>query len=140
VLAGRVRAATIQGAAAEDIAPSRRLYGGGGASVRGYGFQGVGPRDMLGNPTGGGSLVEFALEARIETPLLGGAIEVVPFIDAGSVGRGSTPDFAEIRFGAGVGLRYKTSFGPIRIDVAAPLNPTEFDSPVVVYVSLGQAF
>ncbi len=140
VLAGRVRAATIQGAAAENIAPSRRLYGGGGASVRGYGFQGVGPRDDLGNPTGGASLVEFALEARIETPLLGGAVEVVPFIDAGSVGRGSTPDFAEIRFGAGVGIRYKTTFGPIRVDVAAPLNPTAFDSPVVVYVSLGQAF
>jgi translocation and assembly module TamA len=140
VLAGRVRAATIQGAAAADIAPSRRLYSGGGASVRGYGFQGVGPRDTVGNPVGGASLVEFALEARIETPLFDGAVEVVPFIDAGSVGRGSTPDFADIRFGAGIGIRYKTTFGPIRVDVAAPLNPTAFDSPVVVYVSLGQAF
>jgi translocation and assembly module TamA len=140
VLAARVRAATIQGAPAQDIAPSRRLYGGGGASVRGYGFQGVGPRDDQGNPTGGASLVEFAAEARIETGLLGGAVEVVPFIDAGTVGRGSTPDFAEIRWGAGVGIRYKTTFGPIRVDVAAPLNPTPFDSPVVVYVSLGQAF
>lgn len=140
VLAARARAATIQGAPAADIAPSRRLYGGGGASVRGYGFQGVGPRDASGNPTGGGSLVEFALEARIPTPLLGGAVEVVPFVDAGSVARGSTPDLTDIRLGAGVGLRYKTSFGPIRIDVAAPLNPTAFDSPVVVYVSLGQAF
>ncbi len=140
VLAGRVRAATIQGAGIDDIAPSRRLYGGGGASVRGYGFQGVGPRDALGNPTGGASLVEFAAEARIPTPLFGGAIEVVPFVDGGSVARGSTPDFDEIRFGAGIGIRYKTSFGPIRVDVAAPLNPTEFDSPVVVYVSLGQAF
>ena len=140
VLAGRVRAATIQGEDAGDIAPSRRLYGGGGASVRGYGFQGIGPRDDLGNPTGGASLVEFALEARVETPLLGGAVEVVPFIDAGSVGRGSTPDFADIRFGAGIGIRYKTTFGPIRVDVATPLNPTAFDSPVVVYVSLGQAF
>lgn len=140
VLAGRVRAATIQGAAAADIAPSRRLYGGGGGSVRGYGFQGVGPRDALGNPEGGGSLVELALEARIPTPLFGGAIEVVPFIDAGSVSRGSAPTLGDIRWGAGVGMRYKTTFGPIRIDVAAPLNPNEFDSPVVVYVSLGQAF
>jgi translocation and assembly module TamA len=139
-LAGRVRAATIQGAEAEDIAPSRRLYAGGGASVRGYGFQGVGPRDEAGNPTGGASLVEFALEARIPTPLFGGAIEVVPFLDGGSVARGSTPDFDEIRFGAGIGIRYKTTFGPIRVDVATPLNPTQFDSPVVVYVSLGQAF
>lgn len=140
VLAGRVRAATIQGAGIDDIAPSRRLYGGGGASVRGYGFQGVGPRDTFGNPTGGASLVEFSAEARIPTPLFGGAIEVVPFIDAGSVSRGSTPTFGDIRWGAGLGIRYKTTFGPIRVDVAAPLNPTEFDSPVVVYVSLGQAF
>ncbi|MFO6445782.1 autotransporter assembly complex protein TamA [Erythrobacter sp. NE805] len=139
-LAGRVRAATIQGAEIEDVAPSRRLYAGGGASVRGYGFQGVGPRDAVGNPTGGASLVEAAIEARIPTPLFGGAVEVVPFVDAGSVSRGSTPDFGTIRYGAGVGLRYKTSFGPIRVDVAAPLNPTTFDSPVVVYVSLGQAF
>ncbi len=140
VLAGRVRAATIQGADLDSIAPSRRLYGGGGASVRGYGFQGVGPRDAVGNPTGGASLVEFSLEARIETPLFAGAVELVPFIDAGSVARGSTPDFDEIRWGAGIGLRYKTTFGPIRVDVATPLNPTAFDSPVVVYVSLGQAF
>jgi translocation and assembly module TamA len=140
VLAGRVRAATIQGAGIDDIAPSRRLYGGGGASVRGYGFQGVGPRDDVGNPTGGASLVEFAAEARIPTPMFGGAIEVAPFIDAGSVSRGSTPTLGDIRWGAGVGIRYMTTFGPIRVDVAAPLNPTEFDSPVVVYVSLGQAF
>ncbi|MEQ5787311.1 BamA/TamA family outer membrane protein [Erythrobacter sp. NFXS35] len=140
VLAGRVRVATIQGAEADDIAPSRRLYSGGGGSVRGYGFQGVGPRDIAGNPTGGASLVEFSLEARIETPLFDGAVEVVPFIDAGSVNRGSTPDFDEIRYGAGIGIRYKTGFGPIRVDVATPLNPGPFDSPVVVYVSLGQAF
>ena len=140
VLAGRVRAATIQGAGIDDIAPSRRLYGGGGASVRGYGFQGVGPRDTLGNPTGGASLVEFSAEARIPTPLFAGAIEVVPFVDAGSVSRGSSPTFGDIRWGAGIGIRYKTTFGPIRVDVAAPLNKAEFDSPVVVYVSLGQAF
>jgi translocation and assembly module TamA len=140
VLAGRVRAATIQGAAAIDIAPSRRLYGGGGGSVRGYGFQGIGPRDRFGNPEGGASLIEFAVEARIPTPFFDGNIQVAPFIDAGSVSRRSSPDLEEIRFGAGIGIRYKTTFGPIRIDVATPLNPAQFDSPVVVYVSLGQAF
>ena len=140
VIAGRLRAATIQGADADDIAPSRRLYAGGGGSVRGYGFQGIGPRNEFDEPTGGGSLVEFALEARIQTGLLDGAVEIVPFIDAGSVATGSTPDFSQIQFGAGLGVRYKTSFGPIRVDVGLPLNPTEFDAPVVVYVSLGQAF
>lgn len=72
--------------------------------------------------------------------MLGGAIEVVPFMDAGTVGLGSTPDFRFVQVGAGVGIRYKTTFGPIRVDVATPLNPTQFDSPVVVYVGLGQAF
>lgn len=140
VLAGRVRAATIQGADASDIAPSRRLYAGGGGSVRGYGFQAIGPRNQFDEPIGGGSLVEMSIEARIQTGLLDGAVEVVPFVDAGSVGLRSTPDFGSIQFGAGVGVRYKTSFGPIRVDVGTPLNPTEFDAPVVVYVSLGQAF
>lgn len=140
VIAARLRLASIQGADRAEIAPSRRLYSGGGGSVRGYGFQGVGPRNDRGEAVGGGSLVEFSLEARIETGLLGGAIEVVPFMDAGTVGLGSTPDFRFVQVGAGVGIRYKTTFGPIRVDVATPLNPTQFDSPVVVYVGLGQAF
>ncbi len=140
VIAGRIALATIQGAEAFEIAPSRRLYAGGGGSVRGYGFQGIGPRNDFGEPTGGGSVVEAAVEARIQTGLFDGAVEVVPFLDAGSVALGSTPDFRFIKFGAGVGVRYKTSFGPIRVDVGVPLNPTEFDAPVVVYVSLGQAF
>lgn len=140
VLAGRTRLATIQGAEPFEIAPSRRLYSGGGGSVRGYAFQGIGPRNDLGEPTGGASLVEIGLEARIQTGLLDNSVEIVPFFDAGTVGLGSTPDFRFIQYGAGIGARYKTSFGPIRVDIAAPLNPTEFDSPVVVYVSLGQAF
>lgn len=140
VIAGRIRAATIQGSNRADIAPSRRLYAGGGGSVRGYGFQSVGPRNDRGEALGGTSLVELSLEARIETPLMGGAVEVVPFVDAGTVGLGSTPDFRLIQAGAGLGIRYKTSFGPIRVDVTTPLNPTELDSRVVVYVSLGQAF
>ncbi len=140
VLAGRVRGATIQGADVANIAPSRRLYAGGGGSVRGYGFQAIGPRDIFEEPTGGSSLIELAVEARIQTGFLDGAVEIVPFIDAGSVASGSAPDFEEIQFGAGVGVRYKTTFGPIRVDVGVPLNPTEFDAPVVVYVSLGQAF
>lgn len=140
VLAGRVRLATIQGAQAFEIAPSRRLYSGGGGSVRGYGYQAIGPVNDFGEPTGGASQVEVALEARIQTGFLDGAVEVVPFFDAGSVSLGSTPDFRFIQYGAGVGIRYKTTFGPIRADLGVPLNPGPFDAPVVLYVSLGQAF
>ncbi|MEP3050237.1 MAG: BamA/TamA family outer membrane protein [Erythrobacter sp.] len=141
VIAGRAHFGTIQGADLDNIAPSRRLYSGGGSSVRGFGFQAIGPRDATTEePIGGRSLAEFSLEARIETGLFDDALEIVPFVDAGSVSTATTPDFGLIRVGAGLGVRYKTDFGPIRLDVGVPLNPTEFDSPVVVYVSLGQAF
>ncbi|MBO0748876.1 MAG: BamA/TamA family outer membrane protein [Porphyrobacter sp.] len=140
VLAARARVASIPGAPLSAIAPSRRLYAGGGGSVRGYGYQAIGPRDDAGDPTGGRSLVELSGEARIKTPWLGGALGIVPFIDAGTVGSAPTPSFREIKVGAGVGLRYNTSFGPIRLDVGIPLNPGPSDGPVGVYVGLGQAF
>ncbi|MEO1647724.1 MAG: BamA/TamA family outer membrane protein [Pseudomonadota bacterium] len=140
VLAGRAHLETIVGAGLTDIAPSRRLYAGGGGSVRGYAFQAIGPRDEFGNPTGGRSLAEFSLEARIRTGLLDGSIDLVPFVDAGSVSTSPTPDFGVIRLGAGLGVRYRTSFGPIRVDVGVPLNPDQFDSAVAVYISIGQAF
>ncbi len=140
VIAGRGRFAAIPGAALNDIAPSRRLYSGGGGSVRGYGYQAIGPRDANGNPTGGRSLVEGAIEARIGTRFFDGALSVVPFLDAGSVSQSVTPDFQTVRVGAGVGLRYNTGFGPLRFDVATPINPAPGDSRIAVYVSLGQAF
>lgn len=140
VLAGRVRLGTIQGTEAANIAPSRRLYAGGAASVRGYGYQNVGPKDSLGNPSGGTALTEFSLEARVKTGLVGGAISVVPFIDAGSVTTSHTPGVRDMKFGAGIGIRYQTNFGPIRIDVGTPINPSKGDNRIGVYVALGQAF
>lgn len=140
VVATRFRFGSIPGAALDVIAPSRRFYAGGGSSVRGYGYQQIGPQDALGEPSGGRSLVELSLEARIKTGFMDGAVSIVPFVDAGSVGTGPTPDFDEIRLGAGLGVRYYTGFGPIRVDVATPINPGPGDSPIAVYVSLGQAF
>jgi translocation and assembly module TamA len=136
-LAGRIRLGTILGAARDRIAPSRRFYAGGGGSVRGYGFQRLGPRDpVFDDPIGGRSLTEFALEARIRWGNWG----VVPFVDGGNVSTSPLPKFDNLRFGAGVGVRYHTRFGPIRVDVGTPLNPRSGDSRVAVYVSLGQAF
>ena len=65
---------------------------------------------------------------------------MVPFFDIGAVSIDTTPDFRFVKYGAGVGVRYDTGFGPLRLDVGVPLNPDEGDSPVAVYVSLGQAF
>ena len=140
VLASRARFASIPGAPVSAIAPSRRLYAGGGGSVRGYAYKGIGPRNSLGDPTGGRSLTELSLEARIRTGLLGGALGIVPFIDAGTVGEDATPGFDEIKIGAGIGARYHTNFGPLRIDVGVPLNPGPNDSKFGVYVGLGQSF
>jgi translocation and assembly module TamA len=140
VLATRAKAATITGAPISAIAPSRRLYAGGGGSVRGYGYEAIGPHNGQGDPTGGRSLVELSAEARIQTGLLDGAIQLVPFVDAGSVGTSPTPSFHEIKIGAGIGVRYLTGFGPVRIDVGVPLNPGPKDSKIGVYVGLGQAF
>ena len=140
VAAGRVRLGTILGAGRDDIAPSRRFYSGGGGSVRGYGFQQLGPRDIDGDPIGGRSLAEFSLEARVRLKAFGGNFGVVPFVDGGTLSDASFPDIGNWQFGAGIGLRYYSSFGPIRIDVGTPLNPRSGDSPVAVAVSLGQAF
>lgn len=140
VMAARVRLASIPGAPLFAIAPSRRLYAGGGSSVRGYGYQAIGPRDDIGQPIGGRSLIEASIEGRIRTGFFDGNLSVVPFFDAGAVGRNPTPGFDALKFGAGVGVRYATGFGPLRLDVAFPLNPEPEDSFVAVYVSLGQAF
>jgi translocation and assembly module TamA len=140
VVAGRVRLGTIIGAGVFDIAPSRRFYSGGGGSVRGYGYQQLGPKDMDGDPIGGRGLAEFGLEARIRLAQFGGNFGVVPFFDGGSLTTKALPDFRDWRFAVGLGARYYSSFGPIRIDVGVPLNRQKGDGPVAVTVSLGQAF
>lgn len=140
VLAARARAGSIMGADITSIAPSRRFYAGGGGSVRGYGYQAIGPRDGLGEANGGRSLLELSAEARIRTGLMDGAISLVPFVDAGVVNTQTVPDFSGIRLGVGLGVRYQTGFGPIRVDVGVPLNRQPGDAPVALYVALGQAF
>jgi translocation and assembly module TamA len=140
VVAGRVRLGTIFGAGVFQIAPSRRFYSGGGGSVRGYGYQQLGPKDADGDPMGGRGLVEFGLETRIRLKQFGGNFGIVPFFDGGSLTNEALPDFKDWRFGAGIGVRYYSSFGPIRVDLGFPLNRQKGDGPFAVTVSLGQAF
>ena len=118
--------------------PSDRLfYSGGGGSVRGFTYQGVGPRLPDNTPRGGLSLFETSVELRQE---VGRGFGAVVFLDAGSVGFQPTPDVSNLRYGAGIGVRYKLPFGPIRADVAFPLDKREGDADFQVYVSIGQAF
>ncbi|WP_332818480.1 autotransporter assembly complex protein TamA [Sphingopyxis sp.] len=136
VLAGRVRVGSIIGAARERLAPSRRFYAGGGGSVRGFGYQELGPKDPNNDPIGGRSVAEAAFEGRYRF----GNFGVVGFVDAGQVYRGSTPTFSNLRFGAGIGARYYTNFGPMRFDIATPIGRKPGEARVSVYVSIGQAF
>lgn len=136
VLAGRVRIGTIQGAELADIAPSRRLYAGGGGSVRGFAFQSLGEQAPDGRPVGGRSLAEGSLEARYRV----GDYGLVAFIDAGQAWRETTPQFNDLRYGVGIGGRFYTNFGPVRLDVATPLARRPGEALINVYVSIGQAF
>jgi translocation and assembly module TamA len=140
VVAGRIRLGTILGASTFDLAPSRRFYSGGGGSVRGYGYQQLGPKDSAGDPIGGRGLAEFALESRIRLKQFGGNFGVVPFFDGGSLTTKALPGSGKWRFAVGAGVRYYSSFGPIRIDFGIPLNRQQGDGPFAVTVSLGQAF
>ena len=136
ILAARARVATIQGVTLDRLAPSRRLYAGGGGSVRGFGYQDLGPRDVNGDPIGGRSLNEAAVEARYRF----GDYGVAAFVDVGQSYTASTPKFSDLRAGVGLGLRVYTNFGPMRIDLATPLGRRPGESRINVYVSIGQAF
>lgn len=137
VAAGRVAAGTIFGASLASVPADRRFYLGGGGTVRGYAYQGIGPRAADGTPTGGRSFGLASAEMRVAVTE---TIGIVPFIDAGTVSTGQFPNFGDMRFGAGVGLRYVTSFGPLRIDAAIPLNRQSGDPRFGIYAGIGQAF
>jgi translocation and assembly module TamA len=137
VLAGRVAAGAIYGAGLSDVPANRRFYAGGGGSVRGYGYQDIGPVDATGTPTGGLAMIETSAELRIG---ITDTIGIVPFVDAGMVSAGNSFSGAEFKVGAGVGLRYATPFGPLRVDVALPLNKGPTDPDYGIYAGIGQAF
>jgi translocation and assembly module TamA len=119
------------------VPADRRFYAGGGGSVRGYSYQGIGPKDINGTPTGGLSFFETSVEMRIAVT---DTIGIVPFIDAGMVSTKQFPDFSDVKVGAGVGLRYLTPFGPLRVDAAVPLNRDPSDPRFGIYAGIGQAF
>ena len=138
VAAARLKLGTILFGNQFGIPPDQRFYAGGGGSVRGYAYQHVSPHDAHGNLIGGRSLAEASGEIRYRAFK---NIGIVGFVDAGMVS--TSPYFATNatpRVGAGVGVRYYTSFGPLRLDIATPLNPAHGDSPFQIYISLGQAF
>ncbi len=138
VLAVRGRLGSITGAPRDSIPANRRFYAGGGGSVRGIPFQAASPLDDNDDPIGGRSLVEASAELRYN---ITDTIGVVGFVDAGRAFEASFPDFDEpLVVGAGLGARYFTPIGPLRFDVAVPVDRRDVDDAFQIYVSLGQAF
>jgi translocation and assembly module TamA len=136
VIAARTRLGTISGVARDDVAPSRRIYAGGGGSVRGYGYQELGPKDANNDPIGGRSVNEFAVEGRYRF----GNYGAVAFVDAGQVYDSAIPEFSDMRYGVGIGGRFYTNFGPFRADIAMPINRQPGESKFALYIGIGQAF
>ena len=138
VLAGYANVGSIDGVSLGDLPRDLRLYAGGGGSVRGYGYQQAGPLDSSGNPRGGLSSLETGIELRTR---ITDTIGIVTFFEGGSVFDTHYPDLSEGLFwGTGAGVRYYTPIGPLRFDVAFPLERRRNDDFFQFYISLGQAF
>ncbi|SNB52215.1 autotransporter secretion outer membrane protein TamA [Arboricoccus pini] len=138
VMAFRGNVGTIVGADRDQIPADERFYSGGGGSIRGYGYQLAGPLNGKDDPVGGRSVIELNSEFRYRATE---SIGLVYFVDSGTVADSSAPSFSEDLFvGTGVGLRYLTPIGPLRLDVGVPLDRRSVDDVVQIYVSIGQAF
>jgi translocation and assembly module TamA len=105
--------------------------------VRGYEYQSLSPRNANGDLLGGRSLIEMSGEVRYRAS---NTLGYVAFIDAGAAGSNTEPPIDEMRYGAGFGVRYYAGFGPLRADIAVPLNKEEGDADFQIYISIGQAF
>jgi translocation and assembly module TamA len=139
VLAGRAQLGSLDGPPLLELPADQRIYVGGGGTIRPYAYQTAGELAPNHDPIGGKSSLVLNLEARVKITQ---TIGVVPFLDAGSYYETSVPQPAShpLFYGVGLGLRYYTAFGPVRLDLATPLYRRSSDSPIQVYISLGEAF
>ncbi len=136
ILALRARAAQIFSDNADNIPVNRRVFAGGGGSVRAYASQFVNDLDSDGTPIGALGVFGASAEVRMRF----GNFGVVPFIDGGTVTNEFFQDFGTLRWGGGLGLRYFSPVGPIRLDVAFPVDKRDEDDVFQFYLSIGQAF
>ncbi len=141
VLAGRALFGTYWGPSAAESPPDLLFFAGGGGSVRGYAYRSIGVQTTVnGEPAtiGGRGLFESSVEARYRINQSFGA---VGFVDSGFVTENpKLSGDTDLRFGVGAGLRYYTSFGPLRVDLATPVNGRSDDAKVALYIGIGQAF
>jgi len=137
VIALRALMGSAIGAAPFSLPPDQRFYGGGSTTVRGFRFQSIGPQFPDQRPIGGTSIDAGTIELRQR---LIGDWGMAAFVDAGQVGTTSVPLQTKVYVGGGLGMRYYTPIGAIRLDVAVPVNKQPGSDTFEVYVGLGQAF
>jgi translocation and assembly module TamA len=138
VIAVRATAGKALGVASQfDLPPDQRFYGGGSATVRGFRYQSIGPRFDDGKPSGGTSIDAASIELRQR---LFGSFGAVAFVDAGHVAASGGPLKGKPAVGAGVGVRYYTGIGPLRLDFAVPVTQVAGNDRFQLYIGLGQAF
>ncbi|WP_423066511.1 autotransporter assembly complex protein TamA [Devosia sp. CN2-171] len=137
VLAGRAKIGALVGPSIDETPPDRLFFAGGGGSVRGYAYKSIGVDQPDDTVSGGRYLIEGSLEARYRVT---NDIGVVAFVDGGYVAADTFPGLEQLRLGVGAGVRYYTGLGPLRLDVAIPLNKRKGDADYGIYVGIGQAF
>lgn len=137
VLAGRLQVGSVVGPELDETQPEFLFYSGGAGTVRGQPYQSLTVDLGNGDETGGRSFLGLSGELRQD---IGESWGVVAFADAGYISAEATPGSGgEWQSGAGLGVRYQTGIGPIRLDVATPTGG-DTGSGVQIYIGIGQAF
>jgi len=135
--AGRLQVGAVFGADPLRTPRADLFYSGGGGTVRGQPYQSLGVNLTDDFRIGGQAFLAASAEARVRVTR---RIGVVGFVDFGHVGATDFFDDAgDSHAGAGIGLRYDTGFGPIRLDLAAPLSGDTGEG-AQIYIGIGQAF
>ena len=139
IFAFRFQLGSIFGPSLYQIPITKLFLGGTDDDLRGYRYQTVGPRDRKGDLIGGRSCIFFTFEPRVR---LTETIGIVPFLDVGKINTNKVPTVSgRWRKSLGIGGRYFSVMGPIRLDVGFPLDRySKGDPRFRIYLSLGQAF
>lgn len=136
--AARIQLGSLFGPDLLESPPIYRFFSGGGGTVRGQDYQSLAIDLGGGQRSGGRSFLGLSGEIRQSVTE---NIEVVGFFDWGYIGSEAFPDLSgDSHSGAGLGLRYNTGIGPIRLDVATPISGDTPASNFYIYVGIGQAF
>ena len=134
---GTVRAEAGTFLGDEGVPVDRKFFAGGGGSVRGFEYQSLSPTDSDGNIIGGDAMFAASLELRWRKSERWG---YVAFVDSGYAADSIDEAFGEMRTSFGLGVRFYPGFGPVRFDIATPLDRRDGEDPVQIYVSIGQSF